>query len=70
MLLPCHYVAAACKELGIENVTSLPPESLPGFNRLPAREWYSFIMKLSNQVLDKCGGTLIGEADGQCSQLC
>lgn len=54
-VLKGHYVAAACNELGLENPNSPLPDTLPDFRRMTARERYSFIMKLSSQVLDKCG---------------
>lgn len=54
-VLKAHYVAAACKELGIESPNSPLPETLPDFRRMAARERYSFIMKLSTQVLERCG---------------
>ena len=54
-VLKGHYVAAACNELGIDGPNSPLPNTLPDFQRMPARERYSFIMKLSTQVLNKCG---------------
>ena len=63
-VLKGHYIAAACNELGIDNPNSLPPETLPDFQRVSARERYSFIMKLSTQVLKRCEvveEALIGE---------
>lgn len=64
-VLKGHYVAAACKEVGIDNANSLPPtDTLPNFQQMPAREQYSFIMKLASQVLERCGiveCALIGE---------
>ena len=64
-VLKAHYVAAACKELGIESPNSPQPETILDFTRMPARERYSFIMKLSTEVLERCGvveEALIGTA--------
>ena len=60
-----HYVAAACIELGIESPNSPQPDTTPDFTRMPARERYSFIMKLPKEVLERCRvveETLIGTA--------